>query len=139
MLLALTLVLTLLDPKGKYPIKSISPGEVGTTDTAVICHAGYSSAERKKETAAMKREVYRLYGLTKDSTTVVDHVIPLELGGKSSVKNSMVQKHPYDKQKDSLEDKLHSLVCKGKYSLPRAQKRIAGNWYRLWLEVKKIK
>jgi hypothetical protein len=127
-------------PVGKLPNRTLSPGEVGTTDTAVFCHPGYSSAERKKETQSIKNQVYALYGLTGNhSEYVVDHVVPLEVGGKSSVKNSFPQKHPYDKSKDSLEDKLHTLVCAGKYPVKSAQQSIATNWYTLWLKVKKIK
>ena len=138
MLLAVLLALTLSDPAGKLPNHKLSPGEVVSRDTAVVCHTG-TALERRKETKAIKDSTYALYGVKPDGTYVVDHVIPLELGGKSSVKNSFPQKKIYSVQKDSLENKLHSLVCKGKYSLPRAQSRIAANWYRLWLEVKRVK
>jgi hypothetical protein len=138
MIKLLLLLVLLTEPKGKLPNRSISPGEVGSTDTAVFCHSTYTKAERKRETAAVKREVYRLYGMVPDTSTVVDHIIPLELGGKSSVANSFPQKHPWDRSKDSLENKLHRLVCSGKYPVARAQSRIASNWYRLWLEVKKL-
>jgi hypothetical protein len=138
-MIKLLLLLTLLtDPKGKLPSRTLSPGEVGSTDTAAFCHSAYTKAERQRETSAIKREVYRRYGMVADTSTVVDHVIPLELGGKSSVLNSFPQKHPWDRSKDSLENKLHRLVCQGKYPVKKAQARIASNWYRLWLEVKKL-
>lgn len=132
--------LLVTSPVGKLPNRTLSPGEVATTDTAVFCHPGFAALERKKETQSIKNQTYALYGITGAHIEyVIDHVVPLELGGKSSVKNSFPQKHPYDKSKDSLEDKLHSLVCKGRYPVRSAQKSIATDWYRLWLKVKKIK
>jgi hypothetical protein len=59
-------------------------------------------------------------------------LIPLELGGSTSIRNLWPEFHrtsPWNAQaKDRLEGKLHELVCDGKIDLKTAQQAIASNW-----------
>ena len=68
-------------------------------------------------------------------TAEYDHLISLELGSNpNDPANLWVE--PNDRAgarstfntKDTVEDKLHSLVCSGALTLAAAQHAIAGNW-----------
>lgn len=64
-----------------------------------------------------------------------DHLIPLELGGDPNDPANLWVEPPDDPHattftntKDSLENRLRSLVCSGRLALSAAQQAIAGNW-----------
>lgn len=83
-------------------------------------------------TTAQKREAYRRAGIAWEDRhsgkcaagCVVDHVIPLELGGVDEVRNMQIQIAPEGKAKDRVENWLAREVCKGKMTLKEAQARI---------------
>jgi hypothetical protein len=61
----------------------------------------------------------------------VDHLISLELGGSNAITNLWPE--PYvgrwgARTKDTLENRLHDLVCSGAMKLPHAQRIEAANW-----------
>lgn len=99
-----------------------------------ICVKGYTKTVRppKNVTDKIKRERMSAYGIDGTPNTYeLDHLIPLELGGSSSVANLWPQ--PWDgqygaRQKDRLEDRLHSLVCTGRMTLDAAQQVFATDW-----------
>lgn len=123
--------------QGKLPNRAISPGDTITSDTVRICKRGYAGTVRAVSDSA-KRHTYERYGIVASNLYVIDHIIPLEIGGSNTGPNLFPQKKPYDRQKDSLENRLRTLVCSGRYAIKNAQKRIATNWYREWLRVKKL-
>jgi hypothetical protein len=58
-----------------------------------------------------------------------DHLVPLELGGSSDVRNLWPE--PYaagSYTKDGVENRLNHVVCSGQVSLAAAQQAIATNW-----------
>jgi hypothetical protein len=59
----------------------------------------------------------------------IDHLVSLELGGSSSIRNLWPQSYVTEPQnahvKDKLENVLHEPACSGKLSLEEAQKAIA--------------
>jgi hypothetical protein len=83
---------------------------------------------------AVKREVYREYGITSHGRGdyEIDHLIPLEFGGSNSVKNLWPESYRTSRWnarvKDRLENKLHELICSGQLDLKTAQQVIAANW-----------
>lgn len=120
-----------------YPIlpdPALTPGAVTNLDRSVICVPGYTKKARHV-TPAMKREVFRLYGIDikkiKTSDFEVDHLISLELGGNNSIKNLWPESYKTAinaRQKDRLENWLHRKVCKGQMTLRSAQRAIRTNW-----------
>jgi hypothetical protein len=94
---------------------------------------GYTKKVRNV-TAQMKREVYALYGLKTHEPREyeVDHLISLELGGSNSVKNLWPQSYrtsPWNaKVKDTLENRLHGMICHGEISMETAQNAIKKDW-----------
>lgn len=97
-----------------------------------ICAKGFSTKPFRKTTEAMKRQVCAEYG-SKDCPDPkkgeVDHLVPLELGGKDVLANLWWQPAPSYHVKDhQVEDKLKPLVCKGKMTLKQAQDCMRGDW-----------
>jgi hypothetical protein len=116
----------LRDPK-------LTPGSTFNATAADLCIPGYTKKVCNVR-AEMKRKLYEEYGVTSHGPGdyEIDHLIPIELGGSSSIKNLWPESHrtsPWNAQvKDRLEDKLHELVCSGQLDLKTAQQAIAANW-----------
>ena len=118
------------------PDRDLTPATHSITfDVTVrdLCVPGYTKKVRRVP-AEMKREVYREYGIRVHGPGdyEVDHLVPLELGGSNSIKNLWPESHrtsPWNAQvKDTLEGKLHELVCSGQLDIKTAQQAIASNW-----------
>jgi Excalibur calcium-binding domain len=118
------------------PAPSATPGAVATTSAKKVCTKGYASSVRNVSTAT-KNKVYAEYGITSHVTYQyeIDHDISLELGGSNAITNLWPE--PNDRKtsntKDSLENKLHALVCSGQLSLKSAQKAIKGDWTKAYV------
>ena len=108
----------------------VTPDNISET----ICVKGWSRSVRpaKNITDQIKRERMMAYGDDGPAGVYeLDHLIPIELGGASTVANLWPQ--PWDgqlsaRQKDRLEDRLHALVCTGRMTLGDAQQVFATNW-----------
>lgn len=59
---------------------------------------------------------------------VVDHLIPIELGGNNTPANLWPQPREEAKGKDVFEDALHFAVCNNELTLSDAQERIRRDW-----------
>jgi hypothetical protein len=139
------------------PNPELSPGEVRTTDLDVIC--GESTKQFRHTSAAMKRRAYAEYGEAPhkndcaDTTRTtregrealeaceIDHIISLELGGADTEANLFPQ--PYNPPggqgahaKDEVENYLHDQVCKHGMPVAEAQKKIAADWYQVYIEAR---
>jgi hypothetical protein len=123
------------------PDPAKTPGDVLTTDPAVICVKGYTKTVRAVP-ESVREQVFRIYGIAQPRPGEVetDHLVALELGGSNSIRNLWPQSYwtkPLNAHtKDRLENKLHRLVCTGKLGLPEAQKAIAQDWieaYRTYI------
>ncbi len=110
------------------------------TIAITICAKGWSKSVRPPKTVTdqIKGERMAAYGVTgPPGTYELDHLIPIELGGASTVANLWPQ--PWDGPvgahvKDRLEDWLHSLVCFGRLPLDVAQHEIAADWVSAYHE-----
>jgi hypothetical protein len=116
------------------PDPALTPGEIFSNVTAAqVSRPGYARSVRNV-TAKEKRAVYAEYGIKhhKRGEYEIDHLISLELGGSNDIRNLWPQSYLTPvwnaHTKDRLEDRLHSLVAKGKISLALAQHDIATNW-----------
>ena len=101
-----------------------------SSDPTVVCHRGYSATVRHV-TSATRRKVLLRDSLSTDSTAVVDHRIPLSLGGSNALVNLVGQPHAVSLQKDSVELYLLRAVCRSHTTtLPRAQVGMWQSWRR---------
>lgn len=127
--------LTLHDP-------ILTPGAVADLTTQEICERRWGR-DARNVTAAMKREVFRRYGLSGNSDAActpdahgrrceVDHLISRELGGADVIANLWPQPYggaPWNAvRKDRIENRLHKEVCAGRITLDEAQREIATDY-----------
>ncbi|NNN21693.1 MAG: hypothetical protein HKL80_06800 [Acidimicrobiales bacterium] len=131
------------------PDPTCTPGAIDTTVTqanifSTICRrGGYTSSVRPPVslTEPAKYLSMSAYGTSQSATKLeFDHLVPLGLGGASSLQNLWPQpdegtpatfdpQDPYGiNAKDGVEDRLHSAVCSDEVTLSAAQNAIATNW-----------
>ena len=130
------------------PDPDCTPGAVDARVTqadigATICRSGYTSSVRPPEsmTEPAKYRSMDAYGATGSASRYeYDHLVPLELGGSSDVRNLWPEPNQgspsqFDSTdsyginaKDGVEDRLRYAVCAGKVALAAAQQAIAGDW-----------
>ena len=113
------------------PDPALTPGAVYRVESAQLFTSGYASSVRNVSNKT-KREVYRRYGVTPDSSKYeVDHLIPLLLGGSNDVSNLWPM--PYDgqygaREKDKLEVRMLAELRRGTVDLFTAQSYFKGDW-----------
>jgi len=113
------------------PDPVLTPGAVYQVDPDQLFAPGYAASVRNVSDRT-KREVYRRYGVTPDSSKYeVDHLIPLLLGGSNSISNLWPM--PYDgqygaREKDRLEVRMLAELRRGTVDLPTAQGYFRGDW-----------
>ena len=99
-----------------------------------ICQKGYTATVRHV-TDKQKDDVFNEYGIDRSGNYEVDHLISLELGGSNDTRNLWPESYTGKwnaRLKDSLENRLHSLVCDGKVTLREAQYDISHNWIQAY-------
>jgi hypothetical protein len=128
---------------GDLPDHRRTPGVADPQLTEhVLCARGFTTKKVRNvaNETALKASVYSRYHMVNHKGTCalvkrgceVDHLIPLEVGGKTDIRNLWPQ--PYGTKpwsagvKDRLENALHKLVCAGTITLKQAQKEIATDW-----------
>lgn len=117
MLAALAIAAAMLNPH-------VTQANVQTT----ICRTGYTATVRPPTSYTRRWERQHLKPGQSATLYVVDHSIPLELGGAPRAANLRLQTRPEAKRKDVLENRLHRAVCKGTVSLPVAQAEMLRRW-----------
>lgn len=123
-----------------YPNKTLTPGDVMSTDWDVVCADGYSASVRDVSTSK-KRQVYERYGLVyppPTGTFECDHMIPLSIGGSNELTNlwpEAEEPRPGFREKDVVEAALHRAVCHEKLlTLEQAQAAIVNDWYQVYVQ-----
>ena len=96
-----------------------------------ICAPGYGSAHRHVS-YVLRDKIYDRDGLPRGTRRgyVIDHRIPIEIGGNNDPSNLFAQPRPEAKRKDWLEDRLHADVCSGRTTLAAARAEILEKWSR---------
>jgi hypothetical protein len=108
----------------------------------VLCARGFTTKKVRNvaNETALKASVYSRYHMVNHKGTCalvkrgceVDHLIPLEVGGKTDIRNLWPQSYgtkPWNAGvKDRLENALHKQICAGTVTLKQAQKEIATDW-----------
>lgn len=130
------------------PDPGCTPGAVDTAVTqatigSTVCRSGYSSSVRPPEsmTEPAKYRAMAAYGDSgSPSPYEYDHLVPLELGGSSDVRNLWPEPNSgspsqFDttdsfgiNAKDGVENRLHDAVCSGQVGLVAAQRAVAVDW-----------
>jgi len=129
-----TLLLLVLALSAALPAEAEGPppGAFDATATpAQICALGYARS-RRKVPYRTRDLVYDRYGLPRGTRRgyVIDHFIPLELGGTNAVANLWPQPRAAARRKDRDEGRLHDEVCAGAISLAAARAEIIRLWGR---------
>lgn len=114
------------------PNPSLTPGAAVLEASNRLCQE--SLPKNKPVPSALRRQVLSEYGVADASEKAyeVDYLITPALGGSDDIHN--LWPHSYTNTewnasvKDELEDRLHSMVCRGQLDLPTAQREIAANW-----------
>jgi hypothetical protein len=113
-----------LTPGGADPL--VTQATIATT----ICKVGYTKTVRNVSTK-VKSQVYDAYKIPKSDRGrkyVIDHLIPLEVGGSNATTNLWPEPKSDSVAKDRIEDSLHDRVCNGWVDLTTAQASIATDW-----------
>lgn len=139
-----------IGPADIYPNPQITPGSInaGITQENIddtICNPNWSTKSERPPTSytnKLKREGFDQYGYTdremKDYEE--DHLISLEIGGNPTDPKNLWPE-PYQasipdggaRDKDKVENYLHSQVCKNEITLAEAQQEIATDWYKVYV------
>ena len=128
-------------PLNLYPDPKLTPGDILTINSNIICQKGYSKSVRNVPSVE-KKKVYAEYNTSypqPQGANEVDHFISLELGGSNDIKNLWLEPadpKPGFHEKNKVEDYLHAQACSGNMSLAEAQKEISTDWYSVYLKIK---
>jgi hypothetical protein len=130
--MAATMTVAADNGQAGLPSSFLTPGDARKVSKEQICAPDYL-ASIKPTRDSVKEEAFSRYGIRdgKSSTEVLDHLIPIELGGTDSVENLWPEPAKGDwnaTQKDALEHKLLALVCDGTLTVKQAQGAIKKNW-----------
>lgn len=121
------------------PDPKLTPGDTLDVTSQDFCTPGYSKKVRNVP-QAVKAQAYKEYGIThrEKGEYEVDHLISLELGGSNSIKNLWPESYktqPLNAHvKDTLENRLHELICSGQLDAKVAQQAIARDWVSAYLK-----
>jgi hypothetical protein len=133
------------DGPALLPDGNVSRGQVSIREKSKLCPHAETTALRNV-TDAEKKTVCAEYGIAAAECTganyEIDHIISLELGGSNDISNLFPQPFrpaPGAHEKDQVENWLHARVCSGGISLYAAQRLIARDWYRLYVEMEEQK
>jgi hypothetical protein len=120
---------------GPRPDSSCTPGAIDPAVTqaniaTTICTSGYTTKVRPSSslTDKAKKSLYTAYGIPTGTTSELDHLVSLELGGANDVTNLWPEVGKVPNPKDKVENDLHAAVCSGKVPLAAAQQAIASDW-----------
>jgi hypothetical protein len=134
-------VITVNASAGNYlPDQTCTPGAVDPAVTeatigSTICVSGYTTSVRPSTSVTGPEKTASLldYGMTAGPTIEYDHLVPLELGGASSVSNLWPEPNKataagVNNPKDVVETALKKAVCNHTVQLAAAQAAMASNW-----------
>ncbi len=115
------------------PNAQLTPGAVSSDPVEAVCRPGYAAARRAELPRVARAEVYARYGMAEHSRGfVIDHRVPLSLGGLNLVENLWPEPKAGRESahaKDELERALHSRVCRyHTMTLRAAQDVFLGDW-----------
>jgi hypothetical protein len=117
---------------------SLDPRVTQETLTSTVCTRGWTASVRPPVsiTEPIKRELVATeYPGGRLSDYVLDHRVPLELGGSSDRSNLWLQTITDAKHKDEVETFENHEACAGHVSLAEAQQQTAVNWQAVYTQL----
>jgi hypothetical protein len=135
---AATIALTAATSQVGLPSNSLTPGATRKVTKEQICAPEYV-ASIKPVKDSLKEEAFARYGVRLEGSTgeVLDHLVPVELGGSDDLENLWPQPARGEwnaTQKDALEQKLRGMVCDGTITLKQAQTAIRKDWVQAYTQ-----
>jgi hypothetical protein len=132
--LALAAILAAQPAPSPHRNYAMTPGAITSATTEQVCKPGYATSVRPSSSvaAALKTDRMSVYGIAvaDRSAYQLDHVVSLELGGApTSLRNLWPEPIEVARQKDKVENALHTAVCSGQLPLWKAQACEAFNWH----------
>jgi hypothetical protein len=96
-----------------------------------FCSSGYAAGQRHVP-PQVKTAIYARDGIPDSQRTqyVIDHRLPLELGGTNAISNLFAQPKAEANRKDREERALHQAVCAGTMTISAAQVQMLRDWPR---------
>lgn len=119
------------------PLQRLTPGRRLTTRVAMFCQRGYATRVRSVS-ASRRHAVYHRYGFkSRPPGYVIDHLIPLQLGGSNAITNLFPMPRAASFAKDSVEDWAHARACsiRTPTETRRLQHGFRRNWRALYAEM----
>jgi hypothetical protein len=119
--------------RGALPDSRLTPGATRRVTITDVCSMAHEEVVGEVSTS-LRHEVFREYGIVNDHPEdyEVDYLIAPGLGGTEDIHNLWPE--PYTSRtwnahvKDTLEERLHEMVCGGELDLSTAQRDIATDW-----------
>lgn len=112
------------------PDSSLTPGDKLAVTKTDVCAPRYGLGVHDVPTS-YKQKIFASYGLTAETSYVIDRLISIDLGGANTIKNLWPQPTAGEwnsQLKDQLERELRRRVCNGSLDLQTAQQEIAKDW-----------
>jgi hypothetical protein len=115
------------------PDRTLTPGATRPVSIGDVCSMPHEEVVHNVP-SWLRQQVFKEYGIVnpRPEDYEIDYLIAPGLGGAEDIHNLWPE--PSNSAawnahvKDSLEERLHQLVCAGKLDLPTAQKAIASDW-----------
>lgn len=117
--------------------RALTPGDIETSDPDVICHPGYSRAQRvwnmqgPEAYMTLRRQVFERYRIPYSDRTryELDDLVPLCLGGRQSLANLWPERWREAIEKDRIEREMCRQVCE---THTEDAVRRAQEWFMGW-------
>jgi hypothetical protein len=117
---------------GTTPDRNLTPGATRAVTIGEICSMAHEDVVREVP-ASLRQQIFREYRIknARAEDYEIDYLITPGLGGAEDVHNLWPEPRSVTwnaQVKDTLEERLHEMVCAGKLDLPTAQRAIASDW-----------
>ena len=115
------------------PNHSLTPGATRAVTIGDVCSMAHEEVVRDVPNS-LRQQVFREYGIVnpRPEDYEIDYLIAPGLGGAEDIHNlwpEPILSSAWNAHvKDTLEERLHQLVCSGELDLPTAQQAIASDW-----------
>lgn len=114
------------------PDARLTPGATVLAGRQDVCRS--SAPKNRMVPVSLRKQVLKEYGVgnAEPQAYEVDYLITPALGGADDIHNLWPQSYAADgwnaRVKDTLEDRLHEMVCEGQLDLTTAQREISTDW-----------